>query len=214
MNEVTPTRSAYLELREEHQSMGEAYSFLDEKRTLLAAEIIAELREYEVGLQGFYERLHNAMESLREAIRRHGLEGLLCYPTSSLQEVDCKVSQRTLLGVGLQEAKVQIEDVHKPDDLHSQEGEQCRSHFQRLLAQCLQLAALHGNLLRLYEDYLQTERRARALEDVLLPEIQESLAAIDAQLEALELEEAVRVRWPKGPSFSSVKGGAERRDTR
>ena len=43
-------------------------------------------------------------------------------------------------------------------------------------------------------EYQRTERRARALEDVLLPELEETTRQIDGHLEALDLEEAVRFR--------------------
>ena len=56
------------------------------------------------------------------------------------------------------------------------------------------LAVLTGNLERLRVEYLRTSRRARALEDVLLPEIDERLGVIDNALEEQEREEAVRVR--------------------
>jgi vacuolar-type H+-ATPase subunit D/Vma8 len=39
-----------------------------------------------------------------------------------------------------------------------------------------------------------TARRARALEDVLLPELSATLAELDARLEEVEQEEAIRVR--------------------
>jgi V/A-type H+-transporting ATPase subunit D len=44
---MAPTRSAVLQLREEHDVVLEAYDFLDEKRLLLAAEVLRQLREYE-----------------------------------------------------------------------------------------------------------------------------------------------------------------------
>ena len=47
---------------------------------------------------------------------------------------------------------------------------------------------------RLIEEYRRTERRARALENVLLPEIDHSLKFIEEQLDAVDQEEAVRVR--------------------
>ena len=51
-----------------------------------------------------------------------------------------------------------------------------------------------ANLRRLVEEYRRTERRARALENVLLPEIDRSLRFIEEQLDAVDQEEAVRVR--------------------
>jgi V/A-type H+-transporting ATPase subunit D len=52
------------------------------------------------------------------------------------------------------------------------------------------VASLH----RLIREYVRTERRARALENVVLPEIDESLRFIEEQLDAVDQEEAVRVR--------------------
>ena len=50
------------------------------------------------------------------------------------------------------------------------------------------------NLRRLMQEYVRTERRARAIENVLLPEIEYSLKFIDEQLELLDQEEIARVR--------------------
>jgi V/A-type H+/Na+-transporting ATPase subunit D len=50
------------------------------------------------------------------------------------------------------------------------------------------------NLRRLMREYVRTERRARAIENVLLPEIEWSLRFIDEQLEILDQEEIARVR--------------------
>jgi len=55
-------------------------------------------------------------------------------------------------------------------------------------------AARAANLRRLIDEYRRTERRARALENVLLPEIDHSLKFIEEQLDAVDQEEAVRVR--------------------
>jgi virulence factor Mce-like protein len=59
-------------------------------------------------------------------------------------------------------------------------------------------ADLVANLERLRAEYARTARRARAMEDVLLPEIDNTLSAIDTALEELEREEAVRVRRAAG----------------
>ncbi len=63
-----------------------------------------------------------------------------------------------------------------------------------LLALLAPLAAGRNNLERLAAEYRRTERRARALENVLLPEIDRSLATIEEQLELADQEEALRIR--------------------
>jgi V/A-type H+-transporting ATPase subunit D len=76
----------------------------------------------------------------------------------------------------------------------SPEGDACRDAFADMLPRAARLAVLTGNLERLRLEYTRTERRARALEDVLLPEIEDDIKTIDAALEELEREEAMRVR--------------------
>ena len=66
--------------------------------------------------------------------------------------------------------------------------------FARLIEQAAALAAVSGNLERLLREYRHTERRARALEDVLLPEIDQSVQQVEAALEDLDREESIRAR--------------------
>ena len=72
MTEITPTRSAFLALREEREGMREGYRFLDEKRLVLAAEMLAELRRYETALARFRAAWADAVRSLQGAVARHG----------------------------------------------------------------------------------------------------------------------------------------------
>ena len=56
------------------------------------------------------------------------------------------------------------------------------------------LAGVSGNLHRLLAEYRRTERRARALENVILPELAQALAQVSGYLEEMDLEDAIRVR--------------------
>ena len=55
-----------------------------------------------------------------------------------------------------------------------------------------------SNLHRLAEEYRRTEKRARALENVLLPEVSDRLKRINEHLETFEQEEAIRARLAAG----------------
>jgi V/A-type H+-transporting ATPase subunit D len=47
----------------------------------------------------------------------------------------------------------------------------------------------------LAREYRRTERRAKALEKVFLPEVEVALKYIDEQLDMMEREETIRTRW-------------------
>ncbi|HMA99000.1 MAG TPA: V-type ATP synthase subunit D, partial [Wenzhouxiangella sp.] len=66
--------------------------------------------------------------------------------------------------------------------------------FTDLARLAIDLAVKRACLERLIQEYIRTERRARALENVVLPEIGEALDFIGEQLEAVDQEEAIRVR--------------------
>lgn len=195
-HEVALTHSAFLELKEEWAGMREGYRFLDEKRLILASEILQELGRYEREMDGFRQVYGQAAETIRAAIARHGLEGLELYPKASIGYTELRVESRSVLGVTVQSAAWEADEQQPPEAAvdASPEADACRSAFSDLILRAARLAVLAGNLERLRLEYSRTARRARALEDVLLPEIDDNLEVIGAALEELEREEAIRVR--------------------
>jgi V/A-type H+-transporting ATPase subunit D len=198
MPEIVPTHSAYLELQEERRSMEEGYRFLDEKRLVLAGEIVSELQQYEQDRHAFDVLYGEALQALRGAVGRHGLEGLTLYPALSTPEAHIRSSSRSVLGVPVSEARLLSGRADSEPAIHpSPEAEHCRRLFLQVLEAATALAARTTSLERLWEEYRRTSRRARALEDVLLPEMAETLRLLDAGLEEQDREEAIRVRYFK-----------------
>jgi V/A-type H+/Na+-transporting ATPase subunit D len=195
MTDVTPTRSAVIERKEERHAMHEGYVFLDEKTMLLAGEIVRQLREYEDRARRFAEAQLAAVAALGAAITQHGLEGLQVYPPGTLGEAELRVTEGSLMGVRLLSAEIAGDALPPvaPADV-SPEAEACRGAFVTLLAQAVTLAALSGNLERLYLEYKRASRRARALQDVLLPELDRDIADLETRLEELEQEDAIWMR--------------------
>lgn len=194
--EIIPTQSAYLELKEEKDGMQEGYRFLDEKRLILASEILEQLSRYEQQSAEFHALYTDAAAALREAVVRHGVEGLTLLPPAPDLIGRIRVLPGSILGVPVHRVRSEIPPTETtPASAEpSPEADRCRVLFRALIPAAADLAATIGNLERLRQDYARTARRARALEDVLLPEIDDTLRAIDAALEELEREEIIRVR--------------------
>jgi len=192
MSELTPTRSVVLELRDELRAMHEGYVFLDEKCLLLAAEIVAELGRYATLAQALRDASEEATRALVSAIARHGLEGLQLYPAGDLRHARLDTSQRSLMGVRLVDAVFDSAPLAHPEAIDaSAEAERCREACVALVGHATALAAVAGNLERLSIEYQRSLRRARALADVLLPEIASSIAGLETRLEELEQEDAI-----------------------
>ena len=201
MSERVATRSVLLELREERNSMREGFTFLDEKCLLLAGAMLRELTRY----QGLWQELalcmKDAEDSLRAALGRHGLEGLAIYPLSgesAEQSWVLNIGHRSVMGVPLQDASCKITPptVSVPL-LRTPEADACAQAHATLLRKATELAAAGANLERLLHEYRRTSRRARALDGVLLPELDHDVSEMTLLFEEQEREEAILMR-PRG----------------
>ncbi|MEJ2688106.1 MAG: V-type ATP synthase subunit D [Gammaproteobacteria bacterium] len=132
-----PTHSALLELREEQQVMQEGYRFLDEKRLLLAAEILRQIQEYEAQRQRFQEMHRQAAATLRQTVRRHGLEGTAVYPAAPLDASEIRLERRSFLGVTLLRPQMELraDTPAGPAENPSPEARHCAARFRTRLEQ-------------------------------------------------------------------------------
>ncbi len=199
MADTSPSRSAILELRDERQSMVEGHAFLDEKCLAIAAEIVRELARHQALEAPFLERSREAAQALQAAVYRHGLEELGTLPAPAADAAPLALEPGTLMGVKLLRAKLSAPpEAIEPPPWGSPEGTACREAFERLLALAPEIGAAAGNLERLSEEYRRSIRRARALDDVLIPEAGRELAAMETALEDLEREDAIAMRLGAG----------------
>jgi V/A-type H+-transporting ATPase subunit D len=195
MSDVSPTRSAVIEMKDERRAMHEGYVFLDEKCMLLAGEILRELAQYGRQQRDFLALHETAAAALQAAVARHGLQGLQVYPPGDLADAAFEIRPGALMGVRLQTATLDPGRIAAEPALNrSPEAEACRRAFAAVLQAAAALAALSGNLERLSLEYRRSVRRARALQDVMLPELDHQIYDIENRLEELEQEDAIWMR--------------------
>ncbi len=189
MSEFTPTRSLAIALADERRTMREGYAFLDEKCLLLAGRMLGEVRRWREALRELAALQAQARARLAAALARHGLNGLQVY-AAAVAKQPLATERNDLLGVTLLDVHVIGEAPAAPPAVHpSPEAEACRRAFAAVMAKLIELAAVSGNLARLYAEYRKTVRRVRALQDVLLPELERTLSEIETSLEELEQDE-------------------------
>ena len=196
-----PTNAAVLELKDEQVVVKEAYIFLDEKRLLLASELLRQLRLYQQ-LNRELDALHaKVKDALQAAVMHHGLNGLQVYPAASMEGAELKQTTRNFMGVTLIESILHTEDItdiKTTPSNPSAKAHHCIALFHEVVVKSACLAGISGNLYRLLAEYRITERRSRALENVILPEIEQALREMSTHLEELDFEDAVRVHLQSG----------------
>jgi V/A-type H+-transporting ATPase subunit D len=208
VTDLSPTRSALLELQDEQHAMREGYVFLDEKCLLLAGEMLRQLGRH-VALERTLRTAHEAaIRALRAALARHGLDDLQVQPASEIGRAPLQRTSSALMGVRLLQAEWSgaggaVATADEPSVAPSPELRECRRAFADLIAAAAPLAAVGGNLERLLQEYRRSVRRARALQDVLLPELERDIAAIQTQIDELEQQDAIWMRRSAAPGAES-----------
>ena len=192
----TASRSAFLELKDEQRLVNDGYEFLDEKRILLAAELLRQRRAWREANSTFTERWQVAAKALRAAAADQGLEGLQVHPRYSLDAARLDIDERPYVGQHMLDAGMDLGEtgLSREPVRPSPTVRRAADAFRALLEAAAPLAAITANLARLMREYRRTERRVRALENVVLPEIREDLSAMEEHLDLNEQEEVIRVR--------------------
>jgi len=188
------TRSALLQLREEQAVVQEAYDFLDEKRLLLVAELLRQLQHYQDLLVQYAEIHRQASNSLQATVQRHGLEGTQLYPARFQDQAPIHYQRQRFMGVTLINSEMQLPEAveREHSGYYTPEASACFGYFQQLVRHNAVLAAVSGNLHRLLAEYHRTQRRARALENVVMPEIARDVRAMSNQLDEHDQEDVLR----------------------
>jgi V/A-type H+/Na+-transporting ATPase subunit D len=200
--ELASTRVALLELKDEQQLVQEGYRLLDEKRILLAGEIRRQLTSLRAHRRELGQAEQAARAAFEAALRRHGLDSLAVHAPASLAQEALVPGQSRLLGLTLLEARLRppggAVPHGMPADAASAEVRECARAWRELLAHLVALAACEVSLRRLTREYVRTERRTRAIENILLPEIESAVRFVEELLDGLDQEEFARLRAVRG----------------
>ena len=193
--DVAPTRIALLELGEERATAREGYALLDEKRMMLAARILSLLARHRRECERWRTELAAAEAALGAAFDRHGVHDLELRPRGEPGQAFTLREQRAL-GIALPTVELAATPPGRRPDVvdDSPQAERAAEQFGTLLARASGLAALECSLWRLADEYRRTERRAGAIEHLLLPELERDIAEVEGALEAIDQEETQRVR--------------------
>jgi V/A-type H+-transporting ATPase subunit D len=194
MNGETVTRHNFLALREEHGFIREGFAFLDEKRMLLAQQILAEHADYRRRRTALATAWEAAIAALAEALGESGLLPLAVAEIPRRPPPLPELARHAHFGVPLLRLTTADDPAAARPAGWQTPQQLCAEAFARVTTAAAAVAASAGNLQRLVAEYRRTDRRARALENVILPELAGRLHVVEAALEDSELEESLRTR--------------------
>ena len=158
--------------------------------------MLEQRKAYSTSRMRFLALCDAAANTLSSAVGTAGLDGLQVYPAAGLRGPAIEIDERPCIGQSLIEARLiaSLAEPGRSPVMPSGAAESTGEAFLAVLQAGVELAALSTNLERLTREYRRTWRRVRALENVVLPEIESDLVAMEEHLDLIEQEEIIRVR--------------------
>jgi V/A-type H+-transporting ATPase subunit D len=190
-------------MRDEMHLVVQGRGILEEQRDLLAHRIMDLLRLGDAMVEQFALDFAAARDALRRAVLRHGAGGLDAYARTTTSWPAPRWEARNVFGCLVVEDPGESETAAAPqlDDgwSASLELEIALLRFHQLLGLAARMAALQNNLGRLTRTFVRTQRRVNALENIILPELQQSIRETENVLDEMERESLVRAHVIKKP---------------
>jgi V/A-type H+-transporting ATPase subunit D len=183
-------------IEQERAQMRQGFGLLDEKRILMAGEFLRLARHYETLASEAAALRRTARDALAAAVERHGIDALQVYCAGSAAPMPSLVGLARFLGAPVKTRPPwRVAPAPAPEAFDaSGEADACFAAFARWPETTLETGALAANLEPLGREYRRVEQRAKALENVLLPEVEASRKRVVEQLDVMDQEEAIRVR--------------------
>jgi len=202
VEQISPTRSELLFRRAQIRLARQGADLLRAKREALVREFLSELQRFVDTREALSKELGLARQSLMRALAVDGSEAVLSAGLASRRAVELETSIRSIWGTKIVEVQTDYAPRTSAERGFSPEGSSARidetaERFEAVLELLLRAAPLDRKLARLAEEIRRTSRRVNALEQRMLPTLQEQVQYIRGVLDQREREDVLRLKHLK-----------------
>ncbi len=199
MEQVSPTRTELLTRRAQIRLALQGVELLKGKREALVREFLTELRRFTAERDALRKSLSAAMQALMRAYSIDGPEAVASVGLASRRPVEVEVEEQNIWGTrvtGIRSGyRARPAGGHRYTALGaSARIEDTTERFEEALERIIQVAPLDRKMRRLADEIRKTTRRVNALEQRLLPGLQEQVRYIRGVLDQREREDIFRLK--------------------
>jgi len=197
---IHPNRTYLLQLKQKQRSVAGSLKILKARRQALLLEFLASVRPFlhsrrQISML-YYEALHELYRSMGD----EGRQPVTSVAMNSRREGVLTIQEQNILGVRYYDV-VLPEGIGRPVDSRGYDFTASGPHldetanlFEKTVEDLLVLAAFETKVKRLGEEILRVSRRARVLEERVLPDLARKIKATDQYIGEREREEYFRLK--------------------
>jgi V/A-type H+/Na+-transporting ATPase subunit D len=188
--ELPATKANLLRLKEDLLLAKEGYQLLDEKREILLREIFSHLADLKRSRKEAETALAEAYATLKQACFALGRDGVERAALAARLPGEINLREWSVIGVRVPLFEWEVSPEPPPWGLlgTSLELDTAREKFLLALRQLVALAEVEVAFHRLAAELRKTQKRANALQNLLIPQYQETVHYMESSLEEKERE--------------------------
>ena len=197
---ISITKSNVLRFKEELEFAQEGYDILEQKREVLVMEVMALIEDFRQCKKEAEASLALAYESLKKAYIILGEKRVQKATLASVSSEDIRIQDRSIMGIvvpliSFSQKKTHSNQYGFHDTSHCLD--QTLNRFHGCLEKLAKLAQIEITLWRLANDLKKTQRRSNALNNIFIPEYQDTIKYLEDNLEEKEREEIFQLKRVK-----------------
>ena len=202
MEQISPTRSELLSRRAQIRLARQGADLLRGKREALVREFLSELQRFVDTREALTKELAQAKQSLMRSLAVDGPEAVASAGLASRKTIEMQTTLRSIWGTKVVEVTTDYVPRTSAERGFSPAGASARidetaGRFEAALELLLRVAPLDRKLSRLAEEIRRTSRRVNALEQRMLPSLEEQVQYIRGVLDQREREDILRLKHLK-----------------
>lgn len=189
--ELPPTKSSLRRLKEDLSFAYEGYDLLNQKREILALEIVrkmGEVRRIEVDFQRALDELYAAY---RSAAVDMGADTVVLQGMTERKRYVLHTEISRLMGLKLSNFSVHLTGLHAPVAMTATTAsyDEARDRARKMLPLLISYASVTKTVIILSRELKKVQRRVNALEKIFIPQHEEAKRYIVGRIEEMEREE-------------------------
>jgi V/A-type H+-transporting ATPase subunit D len=196
---VPPTKSSLLRVKRDYAFAQEGAELLEQKRQILALELMARLEHVRAVRREVDERLASAHQVLRTTLASVGVAQMARESLGIADTHKIGVKTQRVMGINLPKVELTVNPVG-PEFAPGQgavQADDVMKRFREALEAIARLAEIENAVVRLSRELKKTQRRVNALNKVVLPDYRETLKYIMDVLEERERDGFVIMKMTK-----------------
>lgn len=195
-----PTKSVLLRLKRNYRIAREGYDLLDRKRNVLIRDLLGNINRVKELEKAFNDYFNQAISRLKTAQCFMGRVRLQSLSLASPVRDEVKVLLKSVMGVSV--PVVTLGSVKEKGSSFSPFSsnpilDETQVLFRKAREAAMQMAALETTVIRLATEIKRTQKRANALNNVMIPRYAGAIKFIVESLEEKEREEFFKVKLIK-----------------